>query len=92
MDSGSLLLRGEDTGPQVKSTFGAAAYEYGVVVNAGQVSKLLLLLDLNPFDAPALPQILQRRFDEGLHHSFEDFRRWLKSNRIRSEFWSRVDD
>ena len=92
MDNGSLVLRGEDTGSQVKSSFGVAAYEYGVVVTGLQVSKLLVLLDRSPSDAPALPQILRRRFDEGVHDSFEDFRRWLKSNRIRSEFWSRIDD
>jgi hypothetical protein len=92
MNNGSFVLRGEDTGPQVRSSFGVAAYEYGVVVKAEQVPRLLVVLERSPSEAAATPQIVKRRFDSGLHDSLEDFRRWLRSNRVRSEFWSRMDD
>ena len=89
---GDLVVRGEDTGAQVESWFGSSAYEYGLVVKSEDISKLLSVLEVSSSQLPDLPHILKRRFDDGLHGSFDDLRRWLKSKRIPSEFWSHIED
>ena len=82
----------EDTGAQVQPWFGSGAYEHSLVVKAEHVSKLFSVLTVSSSQVPDLPHILKLRFDEGLHDSFEDLRRRLRSKRIPSDFWSRIDD
>lgn len=101
IDDGGLVVEGQDVGPGVEAIWGDLDYEYWLVVRRphmrGVLEGLLRELDrevLVPDDAAdqeaLLLDLMKRAWGRGRSKTDVDFREWLDSNHIPSEFSSYV--
>jgi hypothetical protein len=101
IDDTGLVISGQDLGPGVEAIWGDLDYEYWLVVAPQHLDRVVerLAKELeDPVEVPASPKerdlllldLLKRAWERGRFETDVDFRQWLDTIDVPSEFASYV--
>ncbi|TDI56541.1 MAG: hypothetical protein E2O96_02720 [Acidobacteria bacterium] len=85
-----LVLEGQDLGDLVKQLFGDSDYEYWVTVGWQDVARVegLLTSELGVEKGRPVLEMMRMAWESGMFQTDVDFRKWLETHEISSEFAS----